>query len=76
VVSVVWEGDVVIEAEWLGGPNDGDVLALPDDTHEVPTLHPGKPFDWVKENTEFAMTEIEVRSHRVVFWHGKWRIVW
>ena len=76
MVSVVREGDVVIEAEWLGGPNDGDVLALPDDTHEVPTLHPGKPFDWVKENDALKEMELVVRAHQVVRQRGKWYIVW
>lgn len=66
----------MIEAEWLGGPEDGALLALRDDIHEVMTAHP-PPFDWRRENVD-ANAPIEVKTlvHRVIERDGKWYIVW
>ena len=66
----------MIEAEWLGGPEDGKVLALPDGTQEVQTaVLP--PFDWAKENVDaLTPTEVVTLTHWVIRRSGKWYIKW
>jgi hypothetical protein len=67
----------MIEAEWMGGPNDGARVALPDDSHEIRTMHPRLPaFDWVREHDAITEIDLDIRSHRVVRFHGKWYVVW
>ena len=65
----------MIEAEWLGGPEDGAVLALPDDTPFVVTAHP-PAFVWHEEAQSPAEVELNERYHRVRRFSGKWYIVW
>ena len=68
---------MVIEAEWLGGPQDGALLALKDDTQEVMTAHPQLPtFDWRRENDPVQEVKVTTLVHRVVMLHEKWYIVW
>ena len=66
----------MIEAEWMGGPEDGKVLALPDGTHEVRTaVLP--PFDWARESVDASIPyEVGVLVHHLRRWSGKWYIVW
>ena len=67
----------MIEAEWLGGPDDGARVALADDTHAIGTMRPRLPaFDWVKENDPIKEIELDIVTHQVVRWRSKWYIVW
>jgi len=65
----------MIEAEWLGGPEDGKVVALPDDTHEVRTaVMPD--FNWVRENDSPSEVDVQVLVHPVYQRWGRHWILW
>jgi len=66
----------MIEAEWLGGPNDGDILAIPDGQFVVKT--PVFPeWSWVRENYEGPQeADIVVLDHPVRQRNGRWYILW
>jgi hypothetical protein len=67
----------VIVAEWLGGPNDGATVALPDDSQTIRTMRPRLPaFNWVKENDPIKEIELDIVTHQVVRWRGKWYVIW
>jgi hypothetical protein len=40
-------------------------------------MHPRLPaFDWVREHDAITEIDLDIRSHRVVRFHGKWYVVW
>jgi hypothetical protein len=67
----------VIQAEWVGGPNDGSVMALPDGTqrYQMTVQHPvmlnGQPIpgEYVAEQVSCPVTPGGATGHRII-WHA------
>lgn len=67
----------MIEAQWIGGPNDGSVIALPDGTERYqmaiqrPVMLNGQPIpgEYVVDNVSYPVTPGGTTGHRII-WHA------
>ena len=67
----------MIEAEWVGGPNDGAVLALPDHTDRYqmhiprPVMLNGQPIpgQYIDETVSYPVVAGGPTGHRII-WHA------
>lgn len=66
-----------MKAEWLGGPNDGQVINMRDGTHEICTANLLPLFsDYSANDTEVAESPIEIITYPIVRWRYRYFILY